>query len=311
MKTSIYRRRTRASWLLLTALVSASAMVATPVLRAATPLLELNFNETGSTAANNGTAGGSATLTQYGGTAADLHTASGAGVSGLAGDRAFDNSASNMMGGTSGAPGQGGGAVVTGGAALFNNLKSFTVTGWYNSASATAPGNYARLLDCGNVSVLLNPGGIINFGVTGASGTVYGTSAASSQYSTAGSWVFFAVTYDGSLTSNNANFYVGNSTTTLTQVGTAVTINAGAVKTGTTDLAIGNISGTLNRPFDGYLDDFSVYGSTSGSGGVLTVGELEAIRLTAVPEPNAFAFVIAGVGLMLVGSRARRLMRVS
>jgi len=55
-------------------------------------IISINFNQAGTTATNAGSLGGNynVTLRNNAGTATDLHSADGTGVSGLAGDRAFD-----------------------------------------------------------------------------------------------------------------------------------------------------------------------------------------------------------------------------
>src|SRR5206468_2929114 len=60
------------------------------------PLVELRFNETGTNAANTGSTSSPALLTDTDGALADLHSATGQGVSELPGDSAFDNGATGM-----------------------------------------------------------------------------------------------------------------------------------------------------------------------------------------------------------------------
>src|SRR3990167_3976532 len=69
---------------------------------AQTAILEYKFDETGTTAPSTGSDATAVTLRNSAGVATDLHSADGLGVSGVTGDRAFDNTASTSMGGSGG-----------------------------------------------------------------------------------------------------------------------------------------------------------------------------------------------------------------
>src|SRR3990167_2976306 len=70
--------------------------------QAQTAILEYKFDETGTTAPSTGSNVTAVTLRNSAGAATDLHSADSLGVSGLTGDRAFDNTASSSMGGSGG-----------------------------------------------------------------------------------------------------------------------------------------------------------------------------------------------------------------
>ena len=120
--------------------------------------------------------------------------------------------------------------------------------------------------------------------------TVDDGDASTSGYGDTQSWIFFAVTYDGTLNLDNVKFYKGSASSEVTQVGTA-TINKGQVGDDTAGLGIGNKSGIAgsalsnpdDSPFDGYLDNVRVYGSKVDGSGVLTLTQLESIRTGDVP----------------------------
>lgn len=279
-------------------------------LNAATPLLEFSFNETGSTASSSGSASASAVLWNSSYSPTDLHGASGSGVSGGPGDRAFDNSASTGMGnaGT-------GGMLYVGDLDAVDGLKSFTLQGWFKSSVAI--NGVARLFDknsgSGNAGFQLRStatAGQLLLQVNSASVT------SSAAYGATNEWVFFAVTFDGTSTTDNVKFYVGSQASEVSLVTTA-SIGATMANPNAATLVVGNSSWLLpsgpqvnNRPFDGVMDNFRIYGALSGAGGMLSLSELEGIRLndvTPIPEPSS-AIALAGLaGLSLaVCSRRRR-----
>lgn len=275
---------------------------------AATPILEFTFNETGATASSSGSAAVSGNMWNSAFASTDLHGSSGSGVSGTPGDRAFDNSSSTGMGsaGT-------GGVVNLGDAGQIDGLSSFTLQGWFNTS--TAIGNAARLFDKntggGTSGFLLRANTTAGQLVL----TVNNQSAVSStSFGATNSWVFFAVTFDGTLATNNVNFYVGSSAASVSLVTTATVAATQSIANGIV-ATLGNTSwlasgaAANNRPFDGQLDNMRIYGASSGAGGVLSLAELEAVRLadaTPIPEPSAAAALVGALGLGLAASTRRR-----
>lgn len=275
---------------------------------AATPILQFTFNETGSTAASTGSNTLSGNLWNSAFAPADLHGASGSGVSGGVGDRAYDNSSATGMGnaGT-------GGVLNLGDVNAIDGLTSFTLQGWFNTA--TAINGVARLFDkntgAGTSGFLLR--GNVTAGQLVL--TINNQSAISgTSYGTTNAWVFFAVTFDGSLTTNNVNFYVGSTSASASLVTTATIAATSSIANGVV-ATVGNASwlasgsAVNNRPFDGLLDNMRIYGATSGSGGVLTLGELEAIRsadVSPVPEPSAAVALAGALGFGFAASARRR-----
>jgi hypothetical protein len=170
---------------------------------------------------------------------------------------------------------------------------SFTLSGWFYNASGAVGGNGATLIDDSR------GGSGFDLGFTSSSSsydlslTVNGSATASTTgnlYGASNSWVFFAVTYDGTISSNNVQFYVGN-TTSLSLAG-AFSLGAGS-----TDplnfLYVGN-SMTGSSVFDGYLDDLSLYGGT-GADGALSFGQIDTVRTSIVPEPSLAWLAVGGI----------------
>ena len=247
---------------------------------AQTAILEYKFDETGTTAPSTGSDATAVTLRNSAGVATDLHSADGLGVSGLTGDRAFDNTASSDMGGS-------GGRADQADLAAIDTLTSFTLQGWFKTDGSTAIGGGSG----SSQAVLLHNtsgsgGSAAGFQVFGQQGdsklAVDNGNASTSEYGDTQSWIFFAVTYDGSSTSNNVKFYKGSASSEVTLV-TTLTIDKGRVEDDTGGLGIGNESGSNNSPFDGYLDNVRVYGSQGDNSGVLTLTQLDSIRAGDVP----------------------------
>lgn len=105
--------------------------------------------------------------------------------------------------------------------------------------------------------------------------------SSTTDYLETNEWVFFGVSYDGSRTSNNVVFYKGTRSSEVT-VGAVASLSAGKFPSRTM-LAIGNnySYSTPTQPFDGWLDNLRMHVG-NGSDGILTAGELEALRVADV-----------------------------
>ncbi|EIP98352.1 hypothetical protein OpiT1DRAFT_02808 [Opitutaceae bacterium TAV1] len=224
------------------------------------------------------------------------------GVSGAAGDHAFDNTASTM--GLNTAP-TGGGRV--GYTQSLDSLTSFTISMWFKTDGAQPLASSARLFDASNGFLLAGTSnGKLSFNY---SGTVLAANATSDPILAAqDEWVFVAVTWDGSVAGQSTvKIYAGSSAQTVSLVasGTSATI-VGAQSLAA--LSFG-ATGSLGRAFDGWLDDIRVYGETSGASGALSAEALDAIRLadlSQIPEPATSATVAGGVALLVLAMCACR-----
>lgn len=282
---------------------------ATPI-----PLVEYGFNETGLTAPSSGSAAGAGlSFFNAAGTAADLHGAAGGGVGGdLVGhaqfglDRAFDNTASTAMGNA----GVGGLANTSADVNAIDALTSFTLSGWFKTEGATGITGFARLFvnESGNVGMHLLGGDVAGELRPKVDNVELGTPDVQG-YGDTQKWVFFAFTYDGTLTANNALFYKGYRNASESGVNPfqvslieTRTMNVGAVAQDTSVLMIGNRTGTRDRPFDGFLDNMRIHGSASDASGALSLVDLEDLRAgdVLVPEPgSASLFALGLVGWLL------------
>lgn len=291
--------------------------------QAATLLYEFTFNDSANetSTVSSGSLGGYASFTAPRSSSdssrvdAKLRSDNGLGVSGKLGDYAFNNTGSDKMGG-SGAidganAGHGGIALVNNGSASLAGMNSYTISGWYNTANSTKPGNYARLIEVGTTGIWFQvDSGVTTLQVTSiinpVSGNTGGTSnklnSNTSTLLSANEWVFFAVTFDG--VAGTMTLYSGTKDEGVLHKVTSVETTKGFVATASNlGLSIGNSIGNANqRPFDGLLDNFRIWGEATGAGGALSLSELQAV-MTAdlgnamIPEPATTALLL-GMGLL-------------
>ncbi len=122
----------------------------------------------------------------------------------------------------------------------------------------------------------------------------------------AANWVFFAVTYDGTLANGQANFYFGNADTpaaldvtrdynrgTLPDAGPLTVGNFGPVATARNETGPGGGS----RCFRGLLDEIKVFGE------VLTLEQIQAAQTSAPLPPGELAFVSEPVDAQVLAGR--------
>jgi hypothetical protein len=270
-------------------------------------ILGYQFNDApGSTTATaDGSAAGSAPTLNI--VAPATIGADGSGVSGLPGDRAFNNSAATSMGGT--INGSGGRGMHAADFDAIDGLLKFTIAGWFKTDSTASIGANAVLFD--------NRTGVSGVRVHGDPNTpgnlvlaVDNGSNSSSGFSTTQEWVNFAVTYDGTILQPGPNvfFYAGDIDTPLTLVGSGTNTNGSGNDPASNDsnaLIIGSriTFGTSDGdPFDGLIDNIRVWGE------VVPVATLDATRLsdTGVPEPTSLVILLLGfTGLAVTGRSAR------
>lgn len=246
-------------------------------------------------------------LSMYNGTknSTDMLGSAGSGVSGAVGDRALDLTSATGMGSGS----TGGGAEGTNMATALSatTAQSFTIAGWFNASSTMK--NSTQLVGQSNgvtngfqYRSAGSNGDQLSMYLVGENGRNDAKSSASSLYGTTQEWVFFAVVFDNSLGGNaTVSFYAGNSTTSATLVNTYSDYNYGNYKIGTATTTIGNFaSGASNYPWQGYLDNVGMWVGLADGSGALSSSQLEALRVSQIPEPGSLALLIVG----LVGSWA-------
>jgi hypothetical protein len=167
-----------------------------------------------------------------------------------------------------------------------DSLQQFTLTGWYYTAALG--NNGARILDnaSGSTGFYLSRSntGFLELGV-GSGGTLNLAQSSTTGFSVVGSWVFFAVTYDGAATSTNVRMYHGSLSSAATFDVTR-SLNRGTPANDTAIFTVGNRADN-QRQFVGLLDDIRLYS------GVLDESQIEAVRLESIPPPPNVAPVVS------------------
>lgn len=289
------------------------------------PILEYKFNDAraGTSSASTGANATPLRFFNASNSPANLFSAPGLGVAGdLVGhahfgtDRAFDNTASSGMG----QPAPAGGGVARHASDLddIDELRSWTVSGWFKASTQFS--GYAVLFSNYDDN---NNGFRLSSAFTDGNNVLYYVDSPSVPgsgvgYDDVNKWVFFAVTYDGTEVSNNLRFYRGyrnNAEATGGSAAVALTrtfnVNAGAMNAGNAVLQFGNRD-DMKRPFDGLLDNLRLFGgkaSSADSSGALTLSDLENLRASDVqliPEPTGVALLALGAGLLIRRRRTTR-----
>jgi len=196
-----------------------------------------------------------------------------------------------------GSPGEGGRAL--GLAHPVDPLDSITLSGWFRTQGELL-GAFARLFWFNHrQQIYAWPEASLTLVATGSR-----DARSDAAWTEIDTWLFFAVTLDGTVAEDNVHFYKGSVDQPVTLVSTA-SMETGPFDVGGVPFSVGNnyVNSSPTQPFDGWLDNFRLHGG-SGSEGVLSVGQLENLRaldvsgdqpairirtpldMTVEPEPN-------------------------
>jgi hypothetical protein len=273
----------------------------------ATLIVDYDFNDNASGIHANSTGSVTTPLTLYSSssTQANIRGADGSGVSGQAGDYALDiGSTTDAMGSQATTGGQARTLVnATDFAASIGSLSSFTVTGWFKSSSQL---NFStQLFALGSSAIVVRSGNTAgNLSLT-VNNVAVGETTGANVFGTTNEWVFFAVTYDGTSTTDNLIFYGGTVGGSVSVIATLSSTNGGMTQPSSASLFV---SPSI-RPYDGYMDNIRLYGSASDATGALSASAVQGVYASAIPEPSAssMALVIGGLALSLILVRRKRL----
>jgi hypothetical protein len=170
------------------------------------------------------------------------------------------------------------------------NIWSFTVTGWVRD------GTYQGRLLAGPGFVLNYTGPTIEVQLHSAAdpeGPWNRSNTAAQHFGSLGNWKFFAVTYDGTLATDNLKLYYGSITgpTTLDSVHTVTPGQLTRNGDGNI-LVLGNAYLDSDRPYIGYMDEIRIWSDGPGlpdepsNAAVLSIAELEAVRQYDLEVPT-------------------------
>jgi hypothetical protein len=275
-------------------------MLACSLATAQTPLLQYTFDEASGSALDSGS-GLSSPGTFEGGAIRTANTPSGLG---FAADFRTESPYAHIL---------------SGDADKLDGINQLTLTTWLNLDSYTSGNNRLAAKQAGgafggfswnmNATPNSDPVGPDNFRLalflgnnisSGASD--FGSVFSNDDVGAHNRWVFLAVTYDGTLATDNVRFYMGDVDSPVAQVGTALTTLQLTLDGGTARFGVGftDAAPTANTSALGLQDDVRVYGTALDS------TFLNGIRLEAVPEPSTFALVGAGLAALLAFRKLRQ-----
>jgi hypothetical protein len=286
---------------LLAALATALGIGWAPGIAQAATVLHYDFNETGNAPGSTGTDTRPVKLLDDGGNALDFHSADAGGVSGLPGDRSFANTGPSDQGRFADGATNGFRAEQSDNPAV-DGLSAFTLSGWFRTelADTFLPNATPRLVnnhddgagsagDGFNLQFLTGSEGDLKLEVDDDTGGGVNTTGA--LYSGKQKWVFFAVSYDGSATIDNVNFYIGfrddaeaggGPGSAAVALVTTASLDRGPVDGESVGLRLANRFGD-DRPFKGFLDEIRIDDVAHAGPGGLAI--LETYRQMALAPP--------------------------
>lgn len=267
---------------------------------ASSPWLELTFNETGETLKNTGNERDiSATMFDSQNQPAELHSADALGVSGKAGDRAFDNQSSTTMGfRRSDQGGSAGGRVeLEGVREVISQARSLTLTCWIK-ASEQRLGANARLVDLAfqpkgkteretGSGLSLRAAGDQNSGrlafelfeKQGSDFAQFYKSTDANTLKEVDEWIFLAMVYDGTTSVGpSVAIYRADRDSSPRLIASAGEQQGMLAVLAQAKSSLGNVPGGTMAPFQGLMDDVRVYVSDKDGSGALSPELLEKIR---------------------------------
>lgn len=275
------RKSSLSVWRLWAVLASLTALAGFSPLAAQTLLLRYNFDE-----ADNGAAD-----------AADSGAAPAAAGT-LVGTRRIGTTPGAFSKGgidTSGAATNNLKYVSGGDAAKLDGLETFTLTAWINVQDTPSGNRRIMAKQAANATfsgfswnVNDPPEGVrsaSNFGmrlfIGGEKGFQHDVNGPRVKVDADKKWVFVAVSYDGTLDTDNVNYYVGSVSEIVTNQVTT-TIDAGKTVDSEARFTVSHTDAAIasNTALQGWIDDVRVYS------GVLKAEQLNAIRLENLPSAN-------------------------
>lgn len=198
-------------------------------------------------------------------------------------------------------------SAATGGNAAFG-LSAITIALWVNIDSANLTeidrlvsnitGSSGFDFTISKVTVAGGAGGADLFEFSfGFNSTGARVTSADAQY-VSDKWLFLAVTYDSGNATNNVNFYSGSEAAGVLLNDTLTSATSGSIAASSSALEIGGTpASTGDRSPAALFNDVRVYS------GALSLSQLEAIRVTVIPEPSQYALLFGVLSLGAIAAR--------
>ena len=254
------------------------------------PIIEYKFNETGLSCRSTGSVGQPIKMVTGSSPAEkDPHSVDGGGVSGKTGDRSLDLSRVDGM--DRQASHRDGATLPIAPSPSLDELVTMTIQGWFRTVDGKRIASGASLVRYGTDAFGIRgegdpkDGGFLAFAIGPGP---EGVSRSQRAYDAVDEWVFFAVTYDGTMwvaRVPNVFFYVGGLSDPVRRIavarGSSLHPHTGSTSVGDKGLFIGDV-GQGPFPFKGFLDNLRIFGSKTDTdrSGMLTLGELEILRVS-------------------------------
>jgi hypothetical protein len=165
-------------------------------------------------------------------------------------------------------------------------LRSFTILGWLNPESLKTGSGGNRIVFCLNrdhsgIDLVCHADGRLRLAVNQWPDGIQNDSSPGKLQ--VGKWIFFAVTYDATLSHDSVHWYFSSPMEKPGQVSVALdrktSYNAGSVDTDIGPLAIGNFNETMrsygwDRQFRGEIRGLQTFGSRVGGRGAMSLEEI-------------------------------------
>jgi hypothetical protein len=166
-----------------------------------------------------------------------------------------------------------------------NNLSNLTLVTWINLQGNPVLND--RLID--KLSTTGGFGWVINNTTANsvqfrflANATTGPSAISTANVNLTNRWVFLALTYDSTVTSNNVRYYSGTTASAVAQLGNALNFNQGIITNTANDFRVGSTPASASdRTPPAWYDDVRVYNT------VLSQTDLESVRLEALQNAPA------------------------
>lgn len=166
-----------------------------------------------------------------------------------------------------------------------NGLKSFTITGWFNTGEANSfVSSYTGLL--GRLGQLLlrsydSSGHLVltvNSQTTPTSDLI--------RFTEDNQWIFWAVSYDGTKSTNNVKWYKATLDSGSFSLISTQSISAGSLSAVDKALSIGSLFSDGTYCYSGLIDEFRLFGSKIDSSGAINENKIRDIYEYAFLSPD-------------------------